>query len=255
VQSGNKDRGTDTICKYNTKVRSCILEGEETMDEKKPLLQMVGVSKSFPGVKALKHVNLNAFGGKVMALLGENGAGKSTLMKILSGVYSKDEGQIFIDGREAEIGGIKDAQALGISIIHQELSLLSNLTVWENMFLGSEKFNSLTRRLNKSEMKEKCRSLLSEIGYTIDPETLVRDLTVGEMQMVEIAKAISKKARIIIMDEPTTALTDIETKKLFAVIEKLKSQGIAVIYISHRLEEIFQICDRVTVLRDGAFIA
>lgn len=224
------------------------------MEEMKPLLQMVGITKSFPGVRALKGVNLNAYAGKVTALLGENGAGKSTLVKIISGVYTSDEGKIFIDGNEAAIHSIKDAQKLGVSIIHQELSLLQNLTVWENMFLGSEKYNWLTRKLNKKEMKEKSRRLLKDIGYSINPEALVKSLTVGEMQMIEIVKAISKNARIIIMDEPTTALTDVETKKLFSVIKKLKSAGIAIIYISHRLEEIFDICDRIMVLRDGMFI-
>lgn len=224
------------------------------MEYKKPLLQMVGISKYFPGVNALEGVNLNVCEGEVMALLGENGAGKSTLMKILSGIYKKSKGRILIDDKEVMINSIRDAQDLGISIIHQELSLLPNLTVWENIFLGCEQFNNFTRRISKNEMKKKSEELLTGIGYDIDIEKVVKNLTVGEMQMVEIIKAVSKNARIIVMDEPTAALTEIETKKLFSVINNLKSQGRAVIYISHRLDEIFEICDRVTVLRDGRFI-
>ncbi|MBM7869914.1 ribose transport system ATP-binding protein [Clostridium pascui] len=224
------------------------------MENKTPLLEMQNISKSFPGVKALQNVNLKAYGGEVMALLGENGAGKSTLMKILSGVYTKDEGKVFIEGKEANVTGIKDAEALGVSIIHQELSLLPNLTIYENIFLGNEKYNGIFRKLDKKYMIEKSRELLSRIGFTTDPSTMTSDLTVGEMQMIEIIKAVSKDSKIIIMDEPTTALTDVETEKLFEVIEKLRSEGIAVIYISHRMDEIFAICNRVTVLRDGQYV-
>lgn len=224
------------------------------MQNKTPLLEMQNISKSFPGVKALQNVNLKAYGGEVMALLGENGAGKSTLMKILSGVYTKDEGKVFIEGKEANVTGIKDAEALGVSIIHQELSLLPNLTIYENIFLGNEKYNGIFRKLDKKYMIEKSRELLSRIGFTTDPSTMTSDLTVGEMQMIEIIKAVSKDSKIIIMDEPTTALTDVETEKLFEVIEKLRSEGIAVIYISHRMDEIFAICNRVTVLRDGQYV-
>jgi ribose transport system ATP-binding protein len=224
------------------------------MENKTPLLQMIDIHKSFPGVKALQGVNLKVYGGEVMALLGENGAGKSTLMKILSGVYSKDQGKIIIEGKEVDIKGIKDAQNLGVSIIHQELSLLPNLTVWENIFLGYEEYSSFTRRLNKKLMREKARELLKQIGFTTDPDTLTGELTVGEMQMIEIIKAISKNAKIIVMDEPTTALTDVEVEKLFEVIRKLKAQGLGIIYISHRMDEIFEICDRVTVLRDGKYV-
>ncbi|WP_125152821.1 sugar ABC transporter ATP-binding protein [Clostridium rectalis] len=224
------------------------------MEMKKPLLEMNNISKSFPGVKALQNVNLKAYGGEVLALLGENGAGKSTLMKILSGVYRKDEGKIRIDGEEVEICGIKEAEKLGVSIIHQELSLLPNLTIYENIFLGNEEYNGFLRKVNKKSMKEKSEKLLDSIGFSIKADTLVEDLNVGEMQMVEIIKAISKHSKIIIMDEPTTALTDVETVKLFEVIRKLKSEGIAIIYISHRMDEIFQICDKVNVLRDGKYI-
>lgn len=220
----------------------------------KPLLQMKDVSKSFPGVKALEDVKLEAYSGEVLALLGENGAGKSTLMKILSGVYKKDRGSILIQGSEVDIKGIKDAEKLGIAIIHQELSLLPNLSIWENIFLGNEEFNGITRRINKKELKEKSKILLGDIGFNIDVDTLVKDLNVGEKQLIEIAKALSKNSKIIIMDEPTTALTDVETENLFKVISKLKSENMGIVYISHRMDEIFQICDRVTVLRDGKYI-
>jgi ribose transport system ATP-binding protein len=224
------------------------------MKDKKPMLEMQGITKSFPGVKALDGVNIKAYGGEVLALLGENGAGKSTLMKILSGVYKKDSGKIFIEGEEVEPTNIKEAEKLGVSIIHQELSVLPNLTVAENIFLGNEKFSKFSRRIHKSVLRERSKAFLEQIGSKVDPDTLVKDVSVGEMQMIEIAKALTKNSKIIIMDEPTTALTEVETKKLFEVIEKLKQKGIAVIYISHRMEEIFTICDRVTVLRDGQYV-
>ncbi|EHK2405687.1 ATP-binding cassette domain-containing protein [Clostridium perfringens] len=223
------------------------------MGERTPMLKMVGVSKSFPGVKALDNVSLMAYGGEVTALMGENGAGKSTLMKILSGVYKKDEGKIFIEGREVEVKGIKSAEEAGITIIHQELSVLNNLTVSENIFLGNEKHSKFTGRINKKLLDERSKMFLEQIGYDIDPNRLVSTLNVGEKQMIEIAKALTKNARIIIMDEPTTALTDVETENLFKVIENLRKKGIAIIYISHRMEEIFKICHRVEVLRDGKY--
>lgn len=223
------------------------------MSERTPMLKMEGVSKSFPGVKALDNVSLMAYGGEVTALMGENGAGKSTLMKILSGVYKKDEGKIFIEGREIEVKGIKSAEEAGITIIHQELSVLNNLTVSENIFLGNEKHNKFTGRINKKLLDERSRMFLEQIGCDINPNRLVGTLNVGEKQMLEIAKALTKNARIIIMDEPTTALTDVETENLFKVIENLRKKGIAIIYISHRMEEIFKICHRVEVLRDGKY--
>ncbi|WP_096516355.1 sugar ABC transporter ATP-binding protein [Clostridium perfringens] len=223
------------------------------MGERTPMLKMVGVSKSFPGVKALDNVSLMAYGGEVTALMGENGAGKSTLMKILSGVYKKDEGKIFIEGREVEVKGIKSAEEAGITIIHQELSVLNNLTVSENIFLGNEKHSKFTGRINKKLLDERSKMFLEQIGCDIDPNRLVSTLNVEEKQMIEIAKALTKNARIIIMDEPTTALTDVETENLFKVIENLRKKGIAIIYISHRMEEIFKICHRVEVLRDGKY--
>ena len=224
------------------------------MGKKIPMLKMEGVSKIFPGVKALDNVHITAYGGEVTALMGENGAGKSTLMKILSGVYKKDEGKIFIDGQEAKIKGIKSAEEYGVTIIHQEMSVINNLTVAENIFLGNEKFNKFTGRINKKLLVERSKLFLEQIGCNIDPNRLVSSINVGEKQMVEIAKALTKNARVIIMDEPTTALTEVETKSLFKVIENLKKKGIAIIYISHRMEEIFEICDRVEVLRDGKYV-
>lgn len=223
------------------------------MKEKVPMLKMINVSKSFPGVKALDNVNVTAYGGEVTALMGENGAGKSTLMKILSGVYQKDQGKIFIEGKEVKIKGIKDAEQHGITIIHQELSVLNNLTVAENIFLGNEKFNKFTGKINTKLLLERSKMFLEQIGCSIDPNELVENINVGEKQMIEIAKALTKNTRIIIMDEPTTALTDVETKNLFKVIDNLKKKGIAIVYISHRMEEIFTICDRVEVLRDGKY--
>ncbi|MGL4570746.1 MAG: sugar ABC transporter ATP-binding protein [Clostridium sp.] len=222
------------------------------MNSKKPMLKMEGVSKSFPGVKALDNVNITAYGGEVTALMGENGAGKSTLMKILSGVYTKDEGKIFLQGVEANIHGIKSAEDLGVTIIHQELSVINNLTVAENIFLGNEKVNKFGK-IDRKLMIERSKMFLEQIGCDVNPNELAGNLNVGEKQMIEIAKALTKNAAVIIMDEPTTALTEVETKSLFKVIENLKSKGLAIIYISHRMEEIFAICDSVEVLRDGKY--
>lgn len=219
-----------------------------------PYLQMKNISKSFPGVKALDNINLSVYRGEVLALMGENGAGKSTLMKILSGVYVKDEGSILIEGSEVEIKDVKTAEKLGISIIHQELSVLPNLTVAENLFLANELTDKVTRKLNKKEMNEKCTEYLNQIGCNVKPTDYVRDISIGEMQMLEIAKAVSKNTNVIVMDEPTTALTDTETEKLFEVIKMLKKKDMAIIYISHRLDEIFEICDRINVLRDGKYV-
>ena len=223
------------------------------MNTRIPMLKMEGVSKIFPGVKALDNINITAYKGEVTALMGENGAGKSTLMKILSGVYQKDEGKIFIEGEEAHIKNIKSAEEYGVTIIHQEMSLINNLTIAENIFLGNEKFNKFTKKINKKLLVERSILFLDQLGCNLDPNKLVSSINVGEKQMVEIAKALTKNARIIIMDEPTTALTKIETQNLFKVIENLKKKGIAIIYISHRMEEIFAICDRVEVLRDGKY--
>lgn len=224
------------------------------MEKNIPFLQMEGIVKIFPGVKALEDINLSLYKGEVLALMGENGAGKSTLMKILTGVYQKNEGKIFIDGSEVEIKNIKEAEKLGISMIHQELSVLPNLTVAENLFLGNEKINKLTKKLDRKTMNSMCNDYLKQIGCNVNPDELVKNISIGEMQMLEIAKAISKNSNIIVMDEPTTALTEAETEKLFKVVKMLTSKNIAIIYISHRLDEIFTICDRINVLRDGKYV-
>jgi ABC-type sugar transport system ATPase subunit len=212
-------------------------------------MQMIGVGKQFPGVHALNNVSLEVHAGECLALMGENGAGKSTLMKILSGVYPADSGTILIDGVEVRPQNPSHAQALGISIIYQEFNLFPNLSVEENIFIGREpnRGGFVRRRSLRSD----ALIFLSQLGVHLDPRATVRNLSVAEQQMVEIAKALSLNARIVIMDEPTSALTESEAKALFRIIRGLRHQGLGVIFISHRLEEVFAICDRITVLRDG----
>lgn len=219
----------------------------------KPILRMENISKSFPGVKALDNVNFNVYENEVMALLGENGAGKSTLMKILSGVYEKDEGRIFLDGESLEVNSPRDATDKGIAIIHQELNLIPYLTVYENIFLGREVKKS-SGALNKKRMLEDTKEILEKLKVDIDPTVMVNSLSIAQQQMVEIAKALSLNAKIIIMDEPTDTLTDQEVNSLFEIIHELKKQGKGLVYISHRLKEVFEVCDRLTILRDGEFI-
>ena len=216
-------------------------------------LRMVNISKSFPGVKALSQVNLEVCRGEVHALLGENGAGKSTLLKILAGAYARDEGEIYIDGKAVGELTPKLAEDLGISIIYQEFTLLPCLSVAENIFLGRQprKKNGL---IDWKKCYEDSRELLLLAGLAIDPRTQVSKLKVAQQQMVEIAKALSRKAQVIIMDEPSAALTQKEIEQLFTVIENLKSRQVAVIYVSHHLEEIKAVCDRITVLRDGCYV-
>ncbi|MDR0380417.1 MAG: sugar ABC transporter ATP-binding protein [Oscillospiraceae bacterium] len=216
------------------------------------LVELTGITKSFPGVKALENISLDLYAGEVHALLGENGAGKSTLMKILSGVYQRDAGTIRVKGQEVEIASPKAAEALGIVIIHQELNLCKHLTVAENIFLGREFRNRGI--LDKKRQYEESRKILGDLNIDLDPNTIVGSIAVSKQQMVEIAKAISVNADIIIMDEPTSALTEKEIKDLFHIIRLLKSQGKGIIYISHRLEELSNIADRVTILRDGQFV-
>lgn len=219
-----------------------------------PILEMHDIVKAFPGVKALDGVHLKIHSSKVMALIGENGAGKSTLMKILSGVYKKDAGSIFYRGESIDIKDPKHAQGLGIAIIHQELNLIPYLSVAENIFLGREYIHPVTRRINWEKMYMESRKLLETLDMDVKPTTLVGELSIGKQQMIEIAKALSLNSEIIIMDEPTDALTTKESKSLFNVINKLKMEGKAIVYISHRMEEIFQICDHYTVLRDGKYV-
>lgn len=217
------------------------------------LLEMTGISKNFPGVKALIDVNLALKSGEVLALLGENGAGKSTLMKILSGVYQPDTGSIRIQDKDEKIKSPKQAQELGIATIYQELNLIPQLTVAENIFLSREFVNSFGK-IDWSQMFNESNKLLMQLDVNFTAKEKVGNLSIAEQQMVEIAKALSLDAKIIIMDEPTDALTEKETVRLFKVIEQLRKEGKGIIYISHRLEEIFAICDRLTVLRDGKYI-
>ncbi len=216
------------------------------------IVSMKGICKSFPGVKALDDVSFELRSGEVMALLGENGAGKSTLMKILSGVYTRDSGTMQIFGKEYGDLTPKQAQEAGVAIIHQELNMCRHLSVTENMFLGREIRGKFT--LNNAKMEDEARAILEDLKIDIDPKQIVGDLPVSKQQMVEIAKALSINARILIMDEPTSALTAKEIEDLFRIIHKLKSEGCGIVYISHRLEELQHIVDRVTIMRDGQYI-
>lgn len=216
------------------------------------LLQMRGVTKSFPGVRALNGIDLDLDKAEVLALLGENGAGKSTLIKVLGGAHVPEEGTIEIEGRPVSIANPHDSQRAGIGIIYQEFNLVPELTVRENIFLGQE--GGTFRWINARSEHRRARQLFERLGVPIDPEALCGSLTVAQQQIVEIAKALSQDARIIVMDEPSAALTLKEVDRLFAIIRELQTQGIGIIYISHRLDEIFQIADRVTVLRDGAYV-
>ena len=218
------------------------------------LLSLSGVSKEFPGVKALNNVHFDLNKGEVHALVGENGAGKSTLMKILSGIYKKDTGEITYQGNHVNVSSPIEAHHLGISIIHQELNLMPHLTVAENIFIGREDRKKVRPFLNKTKQNKAAAALLAELSLNLDPKTLVGDLTIAKQQMVEIAKAVSYRGEVIIMDEPTSSLTPAETESLFAIIRTLKAAGKGVVYISHRLEELEQISDRITVIRDGEYV-
>ena len=217
------------------------------------LLKMTGIDKRFPGVHALKEAHLEAERGKVVGLLGENGAGKSTLIKILAGVYTKDKGTIEFDGTVLETISPKKINDLGIYFIYQDQYFVPYFDVAETLWLGSEPRSTFWGHINRKELYASCRELLkSTIGFEINPKTLIKDLSVSQRQMVEIARALrNQKVSLVVFDEPTAPLTEHEIEILFQTIEKLKARGIAIIYISHRLEEIFQICDSVTILRDG----
>lgn len=219
-----------------------------------PILTLHGIEKSFPGVKALDKASLHVYEGRVMALMGENGAGKSTLMKVLTGIYPADAGSIQFLGKAASFKGPRDSQQAGISIIHQELNLLPELSIAENIFLGRE-LTTKWGNIDWPTMYIEANALLARLKIKHDAKTRLGSLSLGEQQMVEIAKALSFKAKVIIMDEPTDALTETETESLFSVIRELREQGCGIVYISHRLKEIFTICDDITVLRDGRFIA
>lgn len=222
------------------------------MSKKETIVSMKDICKSFPGVKALDHVQFELCSGEVMALLGENGAGKSTLMKILSGVYTRDEGSLTIFGKEYGDLTPKLAQEVGVAIIHQELNMCRHLPVAENIFLGREKKNGIV--LANAEMEREAASILNELKIDLDPRQVVGELPVSKQQMVEIAKALSTNARILIMDEPTSALTAKEIDDLFRIIKELRAKGCGIVYISHRLEELQYIVDRVTIMRDGQYI-
>lgn len=218
----------------------------------KYIVELEHITKEFPGVKALDDVQFNLKSGEVLAFLGENGAGKSTLMKILSGVHSKDSGIIKIDGKIIENMNPARAQELGVAIIHQELNMCSHLSVVENIFLGREIIKS--GLLDNTTMYNQAKDVLNRLHIDIDPSTVVGDLAVSKQQMVEIAKALSTNAKILIMDEPTSALTSKEIDELFRIINQLKDEGCAIVYISHRLEELSKIVDRVIILRDGQYV-
>ncbi len=222
------------------------------MTSTSPLLQANGIRKAFPGVQALDGVSLSVGAGEVLALLGENGAGKSTLMKILAGVYTPDAGELLLDGQPVHLRGVADALARGIVLIHQELNLADNLSVAANLFLGNEDLRGgALGWLDNRRMNDRARDLLQRVGLEVSPSQRVGDLPLGQRQMIEIARALSQKARVLIMDEPTSSLTQRETERLFQVIADLKRSGVAVAYISHRLMEVREIADRVVVLRDG----
>ncbi|MFN8677130.1 MAG: sugar ABC transporter ATP-binding protein [Thermomicrobiales bacterium] len=219
-----------------------------------PVLEAIGVSKRFPGVHALDDVSIEILPGEVHAVIGENGAGKSTLMKILAGAQPPDSGVMKIDGQQVSISGPRAAQDLGISIIYQELSLVGALSVGENIFLGDLPTRSGNWQVDWPAVWQQSSELLQRVGLHVRPQTLARDLGTGQRQMVEIARALHRKVRVLILDEPTSSLSERETARLFEIVELLRSQGVGIVYISHRLTEIFRIADRVTVLRDGKLV-
>lgn len=216
------------------------------------LLEMKEISKRFHGVHALKGVNFDLRKGEVHALVGENGAGKSTLMKVLTGIHQPDGGEIFYNGNPYAVKNIGESQNLGISMVHQELNMMNDLTVAQNVFIGRELKSGFW--LKDAEMVRETQKIFDKIGIKIDPKTQLGRLTVGKQQMVEIAKAVSRDCKILILDEPTAALTQTEIEELFAIMADLKSKGIGMIYISHRMDEIKRISDRITVMRDGEYV-
>ena len=218
------------------------------------ILEMNDIEKSFSGVPVLKKATFALRKGEVHALKGGNGAGKSTLMKILTGVYHKDAGTILLDGKPVELTTALQSERHGIAMIYQELSLVPTLTVAQNIFLKHEPRAVGNVFINDAESGRRAKRLMEELGHPVDPRTPVEQLSVGMSQMVEVAKALAKNARILIMDEPTSSLTDAETEILFQLINRLKLSGISIIYISHRMSEIFTVCDRVTVMRDGTCV-
>lgn len=216
------------------------------------LFRMEGISKSFPGVKALDNVSLQVDKGEVHGLIGENGAGKSTLMKVMSGVYQEDEGKIFIEGKEVKINSVSEAHDLGVAIIFQELNLLPHMNVADNIFVGRQPTTGFA--VNDKEMHRQAEAILDDLGIDIRTTATVGDLSIAQQQMVEIAKAISMNSKILVFDEPTATLTDKEIRQLFVIIKNLQKKGVGMVYISHRMEELEEICARVSVIRDGQYI-
>lgn len=219
------------------------------------LVSISGLCKSFPGVRALDRCQFELLAGEVHALVGENGAGKSTLMKVLSGVYQKDAGEIRIDGRPVEIRDPRSARDLGIGIVHQELNLMNHLSAAQNIFIGREPRRALGMFIDERELNRRAGAIFARMHLKLDPRTNVGRLTVAMQQMVEIAKAVSFDSRVLIMDEPTAALNDAEIHDLFRIIRKLQSQGVGIVYISHKMDELREISSRVTVMRDGQYVA
>lgn len=217
------------------------------------LLEMKNISKSFSGNKVLNNVNLSVEAGEVHALLGENGAGKSTLMKILGGIYTKDSGSIYIDGQEAGMYDVSESRARGVSIIHQELMLAQHLTIAENIFMGREIKNK-NGMVNLRKQEQEAQKFLDQYAMDLPADTRLDKLTIAKQQMVEIIRAVSFGAKIIVMDEPTSSLSDAEVEILYGMIRTLKKKNVAMIYISHRLNELYDITDRITVLRDGEYV-
>jgi ribose transport system ATP-binding protein len=218
-----------------------------------PVMQIKGIIKEFSGVRVLHNITLDIFEGEVLGILGENGAGKSTLLKIISGIYRKTEGTLVVDDKVVNIENPQDAKALGIAMIPQEFNLISSLNVFENIFLGNEKRKGFF--LDKKSMRERCHALLTDLETDLDPEALIENLSVAQKQMVEIAKALVNDSRILIMDEPTTVLTDHEVKILFRLVDKLKARGVTILFISHKLKEVKHMCDRLIILRDGHLVS
>jgi ABC-type sugar transport system ATPase subunit len=218
-----------------------------------PLLEIHSIHKSFPGVKVLEDVSFDVSAGEVHALMGENGAGKSTLMKILMGIYSSDKGSLRVEGQDFKPSSPRDALDYGVSMIHQELNPILDLTVYENIYLGRE-IRTKSGLYDKKSMRRATQNLLDELGLNIDASQMMRSLSVAQMQLVEIAKAISVRSRVIIMDEPTSAITETDVTTLFKQVRALRDSGVGIIYISHKMDEIFEIADSITVLRDGKVI-
>ena len=216
-------------------------------------IEMRGIDKSFGGNAVLKNAGFLLDDGEVHALMGENGAGKSTLMKILTGVYTKDAGQVIVDGKEVCYNNPQEAEKAGIVFIHQELNVLFDLTVEENMFFGKE-IKKVFGICDRKAMRKRVQEILDMLGVDIDPTQRMDELSIGQQQMIEIAKALMVDAKVLIMDEPTAALTQSETEVLFKVVNSLRQKGVSIVYISHRMEEIFELCDRITILRDGTYI-